>query len=79
MSPGAPSPAEQTQRPQQTLTCTSKPGERTQCPADTSAGVVLLRSTGDAPCLLGRTWGYDQTSVWVADGCSAEFGTGAVA
>jgi Protein of unknown function (DUF3011) len=60
------------------LTCTSKPGERTQCPADTSAGVVLLRSAGDAPCLLGKTWGYDQTSVWVADGCSAEFGTGPV-
>ena len=29
-----------------------------------------------APCLLGRTWGYDQGSVWVSDGCSAEFGTG---
>ena len=37
---------------------------------------MLLRSTGDAPCLLGRSWGYDQTSVWVSDGCSAEFGTG---
>ena len=31
---------------------------------------------GDAPCLLGRTWGYDQTNVWVSDGCSAEFATG---
>ena len=61
-----------------TVVCASKPGERTQCPADTSAGVVLLRSTGEAPCLLGKTWGYDQTSVWVADGCSAEFGTGTV-
>ena len=39
-----------------------------QCGADTSRGVVLLRSTGDAPCLLGRTWGYDQSSVWVSDG-----------
>ncbi len=58
------------------LSCASKPGERTQCRADTSKGVVLLRSTGEAPCLLGRTWGYDQTSVWVSDGCSAEFGTG---
>ena len=37
---------------------------------------MLLRSTGEAPCLLGRTWGYDQTSVWVSDGCSAEFVTG---
>ena len=47
------------------------------CQADTSRGIVLLRSTGDAPCLLGKTWGYDQTSVWVSDGCTAEFGTGA--
>ena len=60
-----------------TVTCSSKPGERSSCAADTSKGVVLLRSTGDAPCLLGRTWGYDQTSVWVSDGCSAEFVTGA--
>jgi hypothetical protein len=61
------------------LACASKLGERTQCAADTSRGVVLLRSKGDAPCLLGRTWGYDQTSVWVSDGCSAEFATGPAA
>ncbi len=60
---------------QPTLACASKPGERTQCAADTSRGVVLLRSSGDAPCLLGKTWGYDQASVWVSDGCSAEFAT----
>jgi hypothetical protein len=39
--------------------------------------VLLVRSTGAAACLLGKTWGYDQKSVWVSDGCSAEFGTGA--
>src|SRR5262245_9932272 len=55
------------------VTCSSKLGDRTQCAADTSAGVVLLRSIGEAPCLLGKTWGYDQSSVWVADGCSGEF------
>ena len=59
-----------------TVTCASKGAERTQCAADTSRGVVLLRSSGDAPCLLGRTWGYDQSGVWVSDGCSAEFATG---
>ena len=59
-----------------TLTCSSKPGDRASCAADTAKGVVLLRSMGDAPCLLGKTWGYDQTSVWVSDGCSAEFATG---
>lgn len=56
-----------------TVTCSSKPGERRHCPADTSAGVLLSKSSGEAPCLLGKTWGYDDTGVWVSDGCSAEF------
>ena len=60
-----------------TVTCASQPGGRTQCAADTSKGVVLLQSRGDAPCLLGKSWGYEQGSVWVSDGCSAEFSTGA--
>ena len=55
------------------VTCSSKPGGRSECKADTSAGVVLVRSTGDAPCLLGRTWGYDQSGIWVADGCAGDF------
>jgi hypothetical protein len=72
-----PSPAQSTSAPVATIACASKPGERTSCRADTSAGVVLVRSTGAAPCLLGKTWGYDQASIWVADGCSGEFATGA--
>jgi len=59
-----------------TVTCASKPGERQECPGDTSKGVALARSTGDAPCLLGKSWGYDDKGVWVADGCSAEFVVG---
>src|SRR4029453_15381022 len=76
------SPTSQNAAPSQvttaTMTCSSKPGERSSCAADTSKGVVLLRSAGEAPGLLGRPWGYDQTSVWVSDGCSAEFATGSV-
>src|SRR6478609_4305333 len=60
--------------PTASVTCESKPAERNTCAADTSRGVVLLRSFGDSPCLLGKTWGYEQASVWVSDGCSAEFG-----
>jgi hypothetical protein len=56
-----------------TITCSSSPGTRQQCPADTSRGVVLLRSRGESACLLGKTWGYDDTGVWVADGCVADF------
>src|SRR4051812_16123344 len=59
-----------------TITCASTTGERNACSADTSAGVVLMRSTGQGPCLLGKTWGYDQTSIWVSDGCTGEFVTG---
>jgi hypothetical protein len=59
------------------VACSSKPGERTDCAADTSKGVALVRSTGEAPCLLGKTWGYADNGVWVSDGCSGEFFLGA--
>ena len=52
------------------VACTSKPGGREFCPANTSKGIALARSFGDSPCLLGKTWGYDDSGVWVADGCS---------
>jgi hypothetical protein len=55
------------------VSCESQAGERLHCPATTSSGVSLLKSTGQAECLLGKTWGYDDTSIWVSDGCSGEF------
>jgi Protein of unknown function (DUF3011) len=55
------------------VSCSSAAGERRHCPGDTSAGVALIRSTGGGPCILGRTWGYDQSGVWVSDGCGGEF------
>lgn len=60
----------------QVITCVSVQGQRQVCPADTSVGVALLRSTGAATCLLGKTWGYDGAGVWVADGCGGEFAVG---
>jgi hypothetical protein len=56
-----------------TVACASRLGERQECPADTSKGVVLARSHGESACLLGKTWGYDNHGVWVADGCVADF------
>jgi len=58
------------------LVCASTAGEHNVCPGDTSAGVALMKSTGPAACLLGKTWGYDDKGVWVADGCSGEFQLG---
>ena len=63
--------------PQALLTCVSKMGGREQCAADTSSGVVLARSAGEAPCLFGKTWGYDAAGVWVSDGCGGIFVVGA--
>ena len=56
-----------------TITCSSTPNTRQDCQADTSRGVVLVRSYGQSACLLGKTWGYDDKGVWVADGCVADF------
>lgn len=74
----APAPASggQPLTPPPPLVCVSAAGVREQCPADTAQGVTLLRSTGSRECVLGKTWGYDQTGVWVADGCSGEFRLG---
>jgi hypothetical protein len=59
-----------------TVSCASRAGERTTCAANTAAGIALVSSTGSGECLLGKTWGYDPTGVWVSDGCSAEFALG---
>lgn len=56
-----------------TLQCLSTPAMRQTCPGDTSAGVALIRSTGTETCLLGKNWGYDDTGVWVSNGCGGEF------
>jgi hypothetical protein len=62
-----------------TISCVSQSGERTHCPANTASGVALVRSMGPGACLLGRTWGYDESSIWVSDGCGGEFLAGQAA
>jgi hypothetical protein len=60
----------------ETVICTSSSGEKRTCPADTTGGVTLARSTGPGACELGRTWGYDPAGVWVSEGCGGEFSLG---
>jgi hypothetical protein len=48
-----------------TVVCESTNNERKHCAADTSAGVAPMRSTGSGACLLVKTWGYDDTGIWV--------------
>jgi Protein of unknown function (DUF3011) len=58
------------------VSCVSTGDQRQHCAADTSAGVVMLRPTGETACLLGRNWGYDAQGVWVSEGCGGDFATG---
>ncbi len=43
---------------------------------DTRGGVRLVRKLSDAPCIQGRTWGYDRNRIWVDRGCRAVFEVG---
>ena len=55
------------------IACGAGAGKRSSCAADVSSGVVVVNQTGEASCELGRTWGFDATGVWVADGCRGTF------
>ena len=59
-----------------TIECGAGEGDRTTCAADTAAGVVLVDQKGEANCVLGRTWGFDATGVWTAEGCRGTFAFG---
>lgn len=54
------------------LACESD-GSYRRCPADTSAGVVLVRELSAGRCTARSTWGFDAQAVWVDRGCRAEF------
>lgn len=56
-----------------TISCSSAQGEQQHCAGNTASGVLLVSSPDPYACLLGRTWGYDDSGVWVRDGCSGEF------
>lgn len=55
------------------LRCESRNGGHRQCPIETAGGVRLTRKLSDGDCELGKSWGYDESGIWVARGCRAEF------
>lgn len=57
------------------VTCVSS-GTRNQCAAETRYGVALVRQLGGTECVLDRTWGFDESGVWVTEGCHAQFALG---
>lgn len=60
-----------------TIRCESDDRRTRHCDIDTRGGVRIARQLSDAPCVEGRSWGYDRGGVWVSQGCRAEFVVGA--
>jgi len=59
-----------------TFYCASDDFNVRGCPVDTFGGVRLIRQRSEAPCVYGRTWGFDERGVWVDRGCRADFAIG---
>ncbi|WP_246197293.1 DUF3011 domain-containing protein [Pseudoxanthomonas sacheonensis] len=56
--------------------CESLANRVEHCPADTGHGVRLTRLLSTSDCVENLDWGYDETGIWTARGCRAEFRVG---
>ena len=57
----------------QTIRCESKGNRYTTCPISDHGYVRLDRQLSSTSCIQGRSWDYDRRSIWVDDGCRADF------
>jgi len=55
------------------VTCESHGNEQAECEMDTRGDVQLVRQLSRSDCVRGQNWGLNRHSVWVKDGCRAEF------
>jgi len=56
-----------------TVRCGSEHHRRHVCALYDPGVVTLERKISGASCTEGRSWGYDDRSIWVDDGCEADF------
>ncbi len=54
-------------------TCESVGQQQTECDLDTRGRVQLVRQLSKTQCVEGQNWGLNRHSVWVREGCRAEF------
>lgn len=55
------------------ITCESRDGRSQTCPAKVGGGVRIVRQLSQSPCVRGRSWGVSRGTIWVSDGCRAQF------
>ncbi len=53
--------------------CESQDGSLQECAAPRGARMTIARQLSDTRCVEGRNWGQRGSSIWVDDGCRAEF------
>jgi hypothetical protein len=56
-----------------TISCGSHDFRKNFCRVDTRGGVHLIKQESKAPCIRGRTWGFNRKGIWVDCGCRAKF------
>lgn len=56
-----------------TVRCESNDGRTNRCSINGRGRVQLARQLSRSACIEGRTWGSDSGSVWVSQGCRADF------
>lgn len=57
----------------QRVTCQSRDGRESFCPANIGGDVRVLRQLSDTPCREGMNWTWSRDGVRVRGGCRAEF------
>jgi hypothetical protein len=56
--------------------CESKSNALKECDMDTRGEVRMVKQLSRADCVEGRDWGVNRNSVWVKNGCRADFESG---
>lgn len=56
-----------------TVRCESNDGRTNRCAINGRGRAQLVRQLSRSACIEGRTWGSDRSSVWVSQGCRADF------
>ena len=59
--------------PRRVFSCESRNDRRNYCDIPARGHVEVYRQRSAKPCTYGRSWGVNGNSVWVGDGCRAEF------
>jgi hypothetical protein len=53
--------------------CESRDYRYQFCQTDRLRSAQIVRQESSAPCVQGRSWGYQRDGIWVDNGCAATF------